>query len=155
MGLAQRGALDNCLPLLLPCRRDKYVAAGRRRDGPEVAILACQTSGLFERERAWPIFSARVADRVHINTCETGKPQLWQSLLARAPSSSSPAAASAPLHGKKEKKTLASAETRSLPPSCPRGCLCGGMTFTSSAANFARAGLWQCARLPATQHWSR
>lgn len=37
--------------------------------------------------RKWvrcPIFSVRVADRVHINTCETGKPQLWQSLLAQA-----------------------------------------------------------------------
>lgn len=31
-----------------------------------------------------PIFSVRVADRAHINTCETGKPQLWQSLLDQA-----------------------------------------------------------------------
>lgn len=90
---------DNCLPLLLPCRRDEYVAVGRAGGGD----ICVPDVGAVESERAWPIFSARVADRVHINTCETGKPQLWQSLLAGAPSSSSPAAASAPLHGKKKR----------------------------------------------------
>lgn len=79
------------------------MAAGKavgRAGGGDICV---PDVGAVESERAWPIFSARVADRVHINTCETGKPQLWQSLLAQAPSSSSPAAASAPLHEEEKK----------------------------------------------------
>lgn len=38
--------------------------------------------GCWKRARC-PIFSARAADRVHINTCESGKPQHWQSFLSQ------------------------------------------------------------------------
>lgn len=146
-GSAWRG--DNCLPLLLPCRRDGYVAAGKAAGRAGGGDICVPDVGAVESERAWPIFSARVADRVHINTCETGKPQLWQSLLAQAPSSSSPAAASAPLHEGKKKKRRSPPRKEDPSPRVARVCcLCGGVTFTSSATNFARAGPWQCARRP-------
>lgn len=42
----------------------------------------CQMLGCWKW--VWcPIFSARAADRVHINTCESGKPQHWQSFLSQ------------------------------------------------------------------------
>lgn len=139
---------DGCHPLVLPCCRDEYVAAGKATGRAGSGDICVPDVGAVESKRAWPIFSARVAGRVHINTCETGKPELWQSLLARAPSSSSPAAASARLHGKK--KALASAETRSLWPSVA--------SVAVWLSRVAQQTLRDCGSVPggrATQHWTR
>lgn len=79
---------DDCHQPLLPCLSLRWVHLSHHlQKGKNGRMgwrwqLLCQTLGCSKW--AWcPIFSVRVADRVHINTCETGKPQLWQSLLAQ------------------------------------------------------------------------